>query len=238
MIFESILAGSCCKIYDDLNDMNMFETLNNEWLKQNKGYVNEFLKGLHFALFGLIASKYSIFALGILIMNLTPFIMNNEAYLEYEFSGYIVVLMIFCLLIAKKGIDELFSFSYIGLFVLFLLIILTPIFEILPFKNVEYGFRKFCNRLLGTIVIALCLLYNLIPNDSLPIVYYMLGYMGFSSMFQYYNVFCLKNDIVPEILYNDMKLNELDEHFSDDGNKDTDETADPNETTNDENNKD
>jgi hypothetical protein len=239
MIVESILAGSCCKIYDDLNDMNMFETLNNKWLKQNKIYINEFLKGIHFALFGLIVSKYSIFALGILVINLLPLITDSEAYYnDYGFSGYIVVLFIFCFLVVKKGISEIFSFSFIGLFMFFLFIVLTPICE-LQFKNVECGIYKFYQRLFYVGILGICLICNIIPNDSLPIVYYLIGYFGTSSMFQYYNLFCLQNNdiITPEILYNNT-LNEIDEHFSDDSDENQIYTdKDINENTNDEKDK-
>ena len=43
----TFLAGFLSKIYDDLNDNNLFDYI---FLLKNKEYINEFLKGMHYIL--------------------------------------------------------------------------------------------------------------------------------------------------------------------------------------------
>ena len=87
----TFLAGFFCKIYDDMNDNNLF---NSAFLLKNKEYVNEFLKGMHYILLTYVylphylykLNKPSVCSLYLLPENYsdtTVFLNNNKDYGNY-----------------------------------------------------------------------------------------------------------------------------------------------------------
>lgn len=51
----TFIAGVLCKIYDDLNDNDLFT---GTVFFKNKDYINEFLKGMHAIILGYISYDY------------------------------------------------------------------------------------------------------------------------------------------------------------------------------------
>ena len=93
----TFLAGFFCKVYDDLNDNNLF---NSAFLLKNKEYVNELLKGMHYILLTYVSSNYIYPLLIFIIPNMVGVINDKEAYkLPYEYSGMIAFFILFFYLI-------------------------------------------------------------------------------------------------------------------------------------------
>jgi len=180
------LAGFLCKIYDDLNDNDLFQYF---LLDKNKEYINEFLKALHYILLTYVSSTYIYPLLIFVIPNILIFFKDSKAVeMPYEYSG-IIAFSIFSiyLIINNFSILKTIFNCYVILF-LIMYIGGTYIFDTLLCKNIEYGYKKIAIRGFSAIFIISALLINYwlkyLPDELTFGVWYIIGYCLTSCFFQ------------------------------------------------------
>jgi hypothetical protein len=191
IIFASILlfiAGVVCKLYDDLNDNDLF--YGTFWVK-NKEYVNEFLKGVHYILLTYVSTIY-IYPIFFFVMpciclyNLDPKAVENP----YEWSG-ILILFLFSILLCINNFEKIKNYKFISCLILF---VLGAYLDIIPLKNIEYGYTKLILR--GICVINLILLlianyyFSFLEDEIMITAWYSVGYALTCIIFQY--LLCFK----------------------------------------------
>ena len=117
----TFLAGAFCKIYDDINDNNLFNYL---FLDKNKEYINEFLKAIHYILLVYVVSQniYTLFL--VIIINILFFINDPKAYeMPYEYSG-LIAFSIFLFYLAVNNFSKLtLMFNYYIIFYIVIIIL-------------------------------------------------------------------------------------------------------------------
>ena len=184
----TFLAGFLSKIYDDLNDNNLFDSI---FLLKNKEYINEFLKGMHYILLIYVSSIHIYPLLLFAIPNIILFIKDSNAFeMPYEYSG-IIAFFIFTFYLIINNFSELKPiFNYYVIFFITIYLILTYIFDVLLFKSVEFGYKKFAVRGFSVILMISILVINyyfkLLPDELLFCLWYIVGYCLTSCFFQIY----------------------------------------------------
>jgi hypothetical protein len=193
--FLTFIAGVFCKIYDDLNDNNLFNFLK----KKNKDYINEFLKGMHYVLLIYVSSIHIYPLLLFVIPNLPLMIVDSNAFdMPYEYSGMIVFSLFSLYLIIDKfsKLKEIFNRNVILLITIY--IFGTYCFDTLLFKNIEFGYKKFAVRAFAVILAMSILVINycfkLIPDELIFCLWYIVGYCLTSCFFQILLIFKSKQD--------------------------------------------
>ena len=182
----TFLAGFFCKIYDDLNDNNLF---NDFHVDENKEYINEFLKAAHCILLIYVSSTYIYPILLVIVPNFILMIKDSDAFkMPYEYSG-IISLYIFSFYLMINNFEQLqvianyYIISYIVIY-----LVGTYIFDILLCKNVEFGYKKLVVRGFSVIFISLLLVINycfkLMPDELTFCLWYIIGYCLTSCFFQ------------------------------------------------------
>lgn len=121
LIILAILVGIICKVYDDLNDNAVFFESNCRFFRDNKLYINEFLKSV----FGFILTFLSTFTifplLFFVVFNWIQYIMQKGVGFEepYEYSGLYssTILLVFMMIYHGKDIFSKNTFYSIGGFI-------------------------------------------------------------------------------------------------------------------------
>ena len=184
----TFLAGVFCKIYDDLNDNNLFHSFH---LEKNKEYINEFLKTFHTILLIYVSSTHIYPLLLFVIPNILLFIIDSKAFeMPYEYSG-IIAFFLFSLYLIISNLSKLKPlFNYYVLLLTIIFLFITYLSDTLLFKNVEFGYKKIAVRGFSTIMWILMLVINycfkLCPDELLFCLWYFIGYCLTSCMFQLY----------------------------------------------------
>jgi hypothetical protein len=193
----TFFSGILCKLYDDLNDNELFIT---DFMKKNRDFINEFLKGMTYILITYISSIYIYPMLLFLIPNTFLFFLNPEAYkMPYEFSGTLAVTLwgIYLIIENFNKVDKLFCFKIIITGII-LYALITYFLDIFLFKNIEFGFKKLVVRGFITIFTISTLLANyylkIIPDEVMYCFWYWVGYFATSCMFQIFLIIKSKND--------------------------------------------
>jgi hypothetical protein len=189
------LCGTFVKIYDDLNDNNLFEYL---YLSKEKEYINNFFIGFNYIVFTLIAINLPIVFLTICTVILPHLIMDRTAFDNpYEMN---VILLFFLLALYLLFFENVFIKIYNHFYsiincehgyffmIYFITWYLMYFFDITQFKNVEFGYKKLLIRLFVCILsfIAIIINYfnNYVPNEWLYFFIYGIGYLFTSCIFQ------------------------------------------------------
>jgi hypothetical protein len=181
----TFLAGFFCKLYDDLNDNNLFDYL----LLDNKEYINEFLKAAHYILLTYVSSNYIYPLLLFIIPNIVCFIKDKEAFkMPYEYSGMIAFFILFFYLIIDNFEKLKIIFNHYSVFYILSYFLVTYIFETLICKNIEFGYKKLAIRMGAVVSMSSVLLinycFNLLPDELLFGLWYIIGYCLTSCFFQ------------------------------------------------------
>lgn len=198
----ALMAGIFCKIYDDINDNNLFSDLN---LEKNKEYINEFLKMIHLVLLMYISS-YSIYTLLIFsIANFLCFFIDHSAFLEpYEYSG-VLLLPFILIIVLSDNINEIKNLmNFKALFVTLYYIASIAFVDTYIFKDVEYGYKKLAVRgIVGIFFLQVLIInhfYKYLPDKYVSPLCYFLGYCIASCCFQIYLI--KKNANIKETIIN------------------------------------
>ena len=218
----TFLAGFFCKIYDDLNDNNLFNYL---LLDKNKEYINEFLKAVHYILLIYVSSEHIYPLLLFVIPNIILMVKDSKAYeMPYEYSGVIAFFIFSFYLIVNNFSKLRLIFNCYVIFYIAIYLVGTYIFDILLCKNVEFGYKKLAVRGLAVFFLGSMLLINycfkLLPDELIFCLWYIIGYCLTSCFFQIFLILKSKNQ-------NDEQNNESDDNPDDNQNdKQNDEEND------------
>ena len=190
----TFLAGVFCKIYDDLNDNNLFEK--HSFLLKNKEYINEMLKGVFYILLTYASS-------------------NKKAYeMPYEYSITIIFLL-FSVYLCFSHIEQFISFISMTTMLL-ILVGSIYIFDIILCPNtVEFGYKKLILRFFASISILLLFLtnyfYKFCSDEILYCWWWFFGYCLTSSCFQLYLIWdSEKNTIIKDVKEDKVEKEETD----------------------------
>lgn len=187
----SFVAGVLCKLYDDLYDLNLYETLGIS--KKNKLYLNEFLKSSFALSSTAISINYPFFFLAFYIVNIIFYFVKTDEYLIYETSGLIAMSILIPFLNWTKNKITL---NDIYLFLLWL--IFAVFVELLCNKqnNTEYSYPKLFIRFCGSLSVIFFIFinqkFNFFSESVIVVLFLLLGYLITSSIFQ----FTLLNKII------------------------------------------
>lgn len=197
----TFLAGVFCKIYDDLNDNNLFEK--HSFLLKNKEYINEMLKGLHYILLTYVSSKYIYPILFVATFVITQASFDEMIFkMPYDLSSTVIFLL-FSVYLCFSHIEQLKTFIS-NVLILFYIVVGVYLFDIFLCPNtVEFGYTKLAVRFFGSISILLVHLTNyffhFIPDEELFWLWHIVGYSLTSSCFQLYLIRdSEKNTIIKE----------------------------------------
>ena len=201
LLFLLFIAGVSVKIYDDLNDNNLFEYFN---ILKEKDYINHFLIGFHYICYTIFALKLPICATIIYIYYLNNFFIDKNAFNQpYEFTGLILSsLMILYLLLFEKLIGKIVD-EYTKLYLLlsnnniiYIIIYIICIFcisvvyiiyiECFIVLNTEFSYKKLISRFLWVIILIVVFIINHLyfPNIFNYSILYCFGYFLTSCIFQ------------------------------------------------------
>lgn len=177
----SLFAGIVCKLYDDLNDNDLYTMLN----MSNKSYINETLKALHYIFFSILSLNYALFYLLFMLVLCINAYFDKDAFSNpYECSG----LMSGFLLVFFVNYSQL-NFNYYDIFFCIILLIGAIIVDFAPIVKVEYSANKLYQRAFGVLFFIVVLLFNyqrnLLSESIILSIIYILGYLVTSCIFQY-----------------------------------------------------
>ena len=191
----TFIAGVFCKLYDDLNDNNLF---NGTVFENNKECINEFMKGIHYILLTYVSCIHIYPLIFFTISNLPLMITDKNAVrMPYEFSGIIAFALFtfFLCIINFSELKKLFTYKIGCLIIIYILI--AYIFDILLCGNIEFGYKKLVVRLLSSISIILFMTinyyFNIVPHNVIFFVWYIVGYCLTSSFFQIFLILKKQN---------------------------------------------
>lgn len=201
----SFIIGVLCKIYDDVNDNDLYKSLN----IYNKLYFDDILKGLFIIGYTILCINFPFFFITFTILNFILYIICKQDFGPYEFSSLISPIILVPFL--KFNNSEIKKNIYWLLTVIPTLIFIEKSSN--KQDNTEYSYKKLYLRMgivLTSIIILISKSYMPIYNyfftsDLLIVIYFGIGYLTISCITQY----LLLNNIL------DSKLNIND----DDNNK-------------------
>ena len=184
----TFIAGFFCKVYDDMNDNNLFNSL---FLIKNKEHINEFLKGMHYILLIYVSSVHIFPLLLFVIPNILLLIVDSNAFDKpYEYSGTIAFSLFSFYLIINNFSKLKIIFNHYFILLTIIYIFGTYFFDTLLFKNIEFGYKKLAVRGFSVILMISILLINycfkLLPDELLFGLWYVIGYCLTSCFFQIY----------------------------------------------------
>jgi len=197
-LFLSCLAGTSCKLYDDLSDNPFLQQFKNDTFM-------EFLKGIHYISFTALSIDEPIFFVINYIGNYLHSLTNKEAFKDpYEHSlFYSFLLLIFIFILYNKKVNYLNLKDLLSSAVFLFSWLFEPIFTYV-LNNKEVSKYKLYSRIYFSISTFLILLFS----DSIGLklsLAYMCAYMSLSSVIQYYSLYIIKKQ--DKISHN--KLNTL-----------------------------
>jgi hypothetical protein len=189
------LCGASVKVYDDLNDNDLFEYFN---ISKEKEYINQFLIGFHYIFLTVISLKLPVVYFSICAIMLPQIILDRKAFDDsYECSIVVVFfLLALYLLFFENVLVQIYRFvfsllnpEHIHFFIFyFIMLYLMYFFDINQFKKIEFGYKKLLIRLFLCCVlfsaIVINYLTNIVPNEWLYFFLYLIGYLFVSCIFQ------------------------------------------------------
>ncbi len=198
------LLGIVVKIYDDLNDNNMFN--DNEILLKNKDFINECLKWFMVFSLGYLSAKNFfltfIFCIIIFTDQLSVILFKthtkeNPYGKPYEKSGlyFSIAFLIYSIFYKQNELMEIYNnklIFYILLYVLLWILIEDKFFNVNhQQKKEDFSTKKLWIRSTAIPIFGALIFFNNKYNFTKaeifnPIIYYTLGYTATSVLFQIY----------------------------------------------------
>lgn len=200
----SFIAGSSVKIYDDINDMPIYEKY------KNNIFLLELLKGIHYILLTILAINNNYTFIFIYFLNVIHSLSNKIGYSEpYEHSVFYSFILIFLVIDYKKIMTDINTFysdftndnklnvfnnifnnASIGIFIFLIIIFIGGYLENLICSE-EYSIKKIFIRTGGLILFIYSYLFfnlNFLNNTFM----YTIGYLFCSLISQINAIFYLK----------------------------------------------
>ena len=212
--FLSFLIGVIMKIYDDLNDNNLFEYFN---ILKEKDYINHFLIGVFYICLTISAFKQPVLFLGNTIYFVANMFFDKKEFDHpHEFTCLILsILLTLYLLFFENLIGNTFDVlkkiylilcdknKYIYLITFTIINIIIIYIEYLLLNN-EYSYKKLILRILflTTNIILFVITKNILPNIIIYSLLYLIGYYLISCIFQ---VILIRKDIIEKSLKKEKK---------------------------------
>ena len=196
LLFVSFLYGFIMKLYDDLNDNNLFEYFN---ILKEKDYINHFLIGVFYICLTISAFKHPV-----LFVYNTLFFVFNSFYDKKEFDNpheytclIISILLTLYLLFFENLIGNTFDVcknlylllsnkKYIYILIICFIIMIIFIYIEYSLINTEYSYKKLFIRfcMLITAIISFMITKDILPNIIIYHMIYNFGYYPTSCIFQ------------------------------------------------------
>jgi Skp family chaperone for outer membrane proteins len=204
----SFIAGLVAKMYDDISDNEKLYKFKNEFLL-------ELLKGIHYIFFTIISLKEPFFLLISLLANVLNLLSNYQAFNKpYEFSLVSLFLLVF--FIDYTNVNFINYINVIKKCIYFCLaLFLEPYFI-----KEEVSVMKLCVR---TIVLIYCIFFSLFLDSNEPfdiyLLFYIIGYILFSVIVQFYSLYIHKEDDDNKLEQEDNKLEQEDNKLEQEDNK-------------------
>lgn len=171
----ALVAGIACKVYDDIVDTDI----------KVSDVMKESLKGIQWMFLAILSVNDFNFTLLMLLSNVAHHLTNKEAFsMPYERSLLYVYPILLLLSFHTREYLNIYSMS------IFIFIILWCCIEpLIIIENISY--KKIISRFLGILFFILLLLYNYsyISSSIIKFVYYYIGYLATSTLFQLYMLY-------------------------------------------------
>jgi len=179
----ALLSGISCKVYDDLDDNKLFNRVFDTYDK----LAEESLKMFQIITLTIFSLHYYLFSIYFYIVNFANYIGNREAYSKpYEMSLGLVCPVIFLFL--NYSTYEPLTYADIFICLSFLLgMYIEPLLVKDEVSNVKFYSRV--GLTVYYILLAIISHYTKISEWVKIIIYYNIGYLAFSSLFQYLSVY-------------------------------------------------
>lgn len=177
----AILFGFLMKIYDDLNDNDLY----NLFKIPNSVYINEFLKALNYVIFTVICLKYWSFWFIFVLMHILALFFDPKAFSEpYELSGLLASIFMGAFIPLPADWEPITQGILVRWCVYIISSILLLQFDI---SSGEVSKLKIFHRLfLVTLTIAGIYLFPLfmLPEGIKVVYFFLASYMFTSVIFQ------------------------------------------------------
>jgi hypothetical protein len=209
LLFVFFLFGVIMKLYDDLNDNNLFEYFN---ILKEKDYINHFLIGVFYICGTIHAFKESVLFLGNTLFFVINMFYDKKAFDQpHEFTCLIFsILLTLYLLFFENLIGNTFDEfkkmylilcdkdKYIYLIVYCIIINIIYYCEYSLLNN-EYSYKKLIVRffILTTFIILFVITKSILPNIFIFLFLCNIGYYITSCIFQ---IILIRKDIIEKSL--------------------------------------
>ena len=209
LLFVDFLIGVVMKLYDDLNDNNLFEYFN---ILKEKDYINHFLIGVFYICLTISAFKHPVIFVFNTLIFVLDFFYDKKAFekpFEFTFLIISIILSLYLLLfenligntfdVLKKFYLILCNKIYIYIIILFYIFTSIAGYSEYSLINTEYSYKKLFLRffILTTFIILFVITKDILPNDIIYNLIYPIGYYIISCIFQ---VILIRKDIIEKSL--------------------------------------
>jgi len=183
----AFIIGIICKLYDDLNDADLYSYFN---LQEYKEYLNEFFKSLFGLSIIVLSINFNLFYIWFVLSNIIVWFIARDDYKAYETMGIVscIVLIPFLNWNNIQQILLTIQLPIQQILLLFTILLLISISEYY-LKDNEYSYKKLILRFCTLILLILSLFinnnYQNLLNDILLIYFMSIGYLLTSCCFQY-----------------------------------------------------
>jgi hypothetical protein len=220
LLFLLFIAGAFIKIYDDLNDNNLFEYFN---ILKEKDYINYLLIGFNYICGIMLTLKLPLCFIIIYIVYLYHFFTDKKAWLQpYEFNGFLFLSLLSLYLLffenlIGKILDECkilyllicdkYIYIYYIIITLFITIVYTTYIEFVILINTEFSYKKLISRFLLVIIFIVVFIINdlyfpnIFNNQNYCLIYGS-SYLLTSCIFQ---VILIRKDRIEKSLKKEKK---------------------------------
>jgi hypothetical protein len=189
----AVFTGICMKLYDDLNDNDLYTHFN----IKNKEIINEILKGIAYISFTTLSLSYEFFYFMVI------FILSVNAYFDraaysgsYEFGGLISIYFISLLITYKK-------INYTDLLYCIILLLAAIVFDFGKKIQVEFSKNKLFLRVISAIffccMISLNYYFNFFSENIDILSLWILGYTVTSCIFQWFFIYKKKTEVIEKV---------------------------------------
>ena len=207
LLFLCFLVGVIMKLYDDLNDNNLFEYFN---ISKEKDYINHFLIGILYICLTIFVFKIPVYFSGLCIVGVFCMFADKKSFEQpVEFISAILCSLLLSYLLFFENlisniIDEcknFYLFLLCNTYKYIYLIICYIIFGYNEYSliNTEFSYKKLISRFLLFLFLIILFIFfnNIYPNNLNYGLIYGISYLLTSCIFQ---IILIRKDIIEKSL--------------------------------------